>query len=97
MLDLDLIELETIDFKLKGKIINMIYPSQKVLRKYQLLGTIQETEKQEKEFYKTICEMINNNTNDIKFKVSELEELNLKTLKTLMEYIIECLNETKKK
>lgn len=97
MLDLDLIQLETIDFKLNNKVVNMVYPTQKVLRKYQLLGTIQDTEKQQKEMYNTICEMINNNTNDIKFKVSDLEKLNLKTLKALMEYIIECLNDTKKK
>ena len=97
MLNLDIIQNQTIDFTLNNKEIHMKIPSQTTLRAVEVVATMKDKKKQEEQLYSLYSTMMSNNLENEVFTVDYLKTLNPKTLITWIEYVMEEIQTTKKK
>ena len=97
MLNLDIIQNQTIDFTLNNKEIHMKIPSQATLRSVEVVATMKDKNKQEEQLYSLYSTMMSNNLENEVFTVDYLKTLNPKTLIAWIEYVMEEIQTTKKK
>lgn len=97
MLNLDVIQNQTIDFTLNNKEIHMKIPSQATLRSIEVVAAMKDKKKQEEQLYSLYSTMMSNNLESEVFTVDYLKTLNPKTLIAWIEYVMEEIQTTKKK